>query len=391
VIAEIALALVLVIGAGLLVRSFRRVLDVEVGFDPRNVLTAQVDVPFGRWTTGKPYGDFFLELADRLSRLPGVESAAATTMVPNDASGNFQNGIHVEGHPPEGPGEFLGAQLTWVTPQYFRTLGVPLLRGRLFDDRDRWRTAPVIVVNEAFVRKYLPGEEPVGARARIFNARWNDRAWDWNWTVIGVVRDAREWGADRDPRPAIFIDVAQQPSSHMTLVVRTSAPPLAVVPAVRATLGAMDATLALAEVRTLEDLLSASLAARRFQMQLVALFGVVALALAALGLSGVIAQSVAQRTREFGIRMALGAQPRRVLAMVVRQGLRLGAFGVGAGLLFSLAATRALQGALFGVSAVDPLTYAGVAALLVLVAAIASWLPARRATRVDPAIALRAE
>ena len=301
------------------------------------------------------------------------------------------NAIHVEGHPPERPGEFLGAQLTWVTPEYFTTLGVPLLGGRLFDGHDGWRTSPVVVVNEAFVRKYLAGEEAVGARLRIFNGRWDDHADEWSWTVIGVVRDAREWGADQEPRPAIFIDVAQQPSSEMTLLVRTAGSPLLLAPAVRESLAATDPTLALAEVRTLEQMLSASLGARRFQMQLLALFAAVALALAALGLSGVIAQSVVQRTREFGIRMALGAQPRRVLAMVVQQGLRLGSLGVAAGLLISLAATRALQGALFGISSVDPVTYGCVAALLVSVAVVASWLPARRATRVDPAIALRAE
>ena len=177
----------------------------------------------------------------------------------------------------------------------------------------------------------------------------------------------------------------------MTLLVRTAGAPLPVTAAVRDTLGAMDATIALAEVRTLEQMLSISLGARRFQMQLLSLFGIVAVALATLGLSGVIAQSVVQRTREFGIRMALGAQPRRVLALVVRQDLRLGTLGIATGLLVSLAATRALQGALFGISSLDPLTYGGVAALLVSVAVVASWVPARRATRVDPAIALRAE
>jgi len=391
VVAEIALALVLVVGAGLLLRSFRRALEVPIGFDAGDVLSATVGVPFGRWETGKPYAEFFLRLVERISALPGVTSAAATTLVPMDVSGELGNGIHVEGHPQPPPGHFDQAQLTWVTPGYFRTLRIPLVRGRLFDAREAWRTAPAVVVNEAFVRRYLAGEEPVGARLRIYNGRWDDRADQWSWTIVGVVADAREWGAEHDTRPEIFIDVAQQPSLSMTLVVRTAGNARAAVPALRGALASIDPSLALARVQTLEELLAASFTARRFQALLVSLFGAVALALAALGLYGVVAQSVVQRTREFGVRMALGAQRSDVLAMVVGQGLRLACGGVLGGFAVSLVTTRALQGALFGVSFLDPPTYAAVAALLAAAAGAASWIPARRATRVDPAIALRSE
>jgi putative ABC transport system permease protein len=391
VVGEIALALVLVIGAGLMIRSFRRVLDVQLGMRPEGVLKADLGVPFGRWKTGKPYSDFFLSVEERIARLPGVTSAALTTLLPLDPQGDFRNDIHLEGRPPEPPGQGVGAQITWVTPRYFRTLEIPLVRGRGFEASDGWRTQPVVVVNQAFVRRYLSDQEPVGARLRIFNGRWGDEADKWVWTVAGVVQDVHEWGADREPVPEIFIDAAQQPSSQMTLVVRTAGEPLAMLPALREEMLRIDPLVPLARTGTLEETLSTSLAARRFQMLLLGVFGAAALLLAALGLYGLIAQGVTQRTHEFGIRMALGAAPGAVLSLVLREALRLSAAGLAVGAVAALAATRALQASLYGVTATDPVTWAAVVVLLALVAAAASWLPARRATRVDPAVALRAE
>jgi putative ABC transport system permease protein len=265
------------------------------------------------------------------------------------------------------------------------------VRGRAFEPGDRWRSQPVFVVNEAFVRRFLPNEEPIGARVRVFNGRWGDNADKWVWTIVGVARDVRELGADLEPREEIYIDVAQQPSANMVLVVRTSGDPMAIQSAVTEEMLRYDPLVPLARPGTLEDTLSASLAPRRFQMLLLGLFGAAALLLSALGLYGLIATAVAQRTHEFGIRIALGAAPRAVLALVLRESLSLAAAGIAVGAAVALVATRALQASLYGISSTDPVTWALVTALLAAVAMVASLLPARRATRVDPMVALRSE
>lgn len=393
---EIALALVLVASAGLTIRSFRRVLDVDLGMRPDGVFKAEIGLPFSRWTDGKRYSDFFLGLEERMSHLPGVESAGLTTLLPLEPSTRdeygFINDIHVVGHAPEPPGQAISAQLTWVTPGYFKTLAVPIVRGRGFEPAsDRWRSAPSVVVNEAFVRRYLRGEEPLGARLNIFNGRFDDHADKWEWTIVGVAKDVKEWGADHDADEEIYIDVAQQPALGMTLVLRTAGDPMSLLPAVTAELHRYDPLVPLSRPGTLEQTLSASLASRRFQMLLLGLFGAAALLLSALGLYGLIATAVAQRTHEFGIRMALGAAPRSLLSLVLRESLGLAGAGVAVGSLVALFATRALKASLYGISSTDPLTWAAVVTLLVVVALLASLLPARRATRVDPAIALRAE
>ena len=391
VVAEIALALVLAVSAGLMGKSLKRLLDMPFGFDAGGVLTAQVGVPFTRYREGKPFADFFAALVERVSHLPGVTSAAVTSHLPLDEAGKFDNTIHVDGTPPPPPGFDHNSQLNWIAGDYWQTLRIPLRSGRLLDARDSAGAPPAIVVNEAFAKKFLAGMDPLGQRVQIFNNRWNDGSSQWRWTIVGVVADTRQMAADRDPRPEIYLSMQQQASNTAMLVVRTAGNPSALISPVRQALAALDPQIPLSRPATLEEVLARSVAGRRAEALLLGLFGGVALLLASLGIYGLIAHSVAQRTQEIGIRMALGAQPAQVLRMVLRQGLTLAALGVVSGLLLSLGATRALEGLLFGVPRTDPLTYASVAALLVGVAMLASLLPARRATRVDPVLALRAE
>ena len=393
VVAEVALAIVVVVGAGLLLRSFQRLLDVQLGFRPEGVLTAQVGVPFERFKHSQPYADFFEQLVERAGRIPGVRSAAAVTWLPLDLSGPGQwgNGFSILGREQPPPGQELNAQLTWVTPGYFGTMGIPLRAGRTFDGHDRTATQPVVMVNETFARRHFPGESAVGHRLRIANSFYGEGQDKWEWTIVGVVSDTHELGLDQDSPAGIFVSVLQQGFRSMNLVLRSDGDPSATARDLRRELQALDPTLPLAQVRPVTEVLRSSLAPRRFQLTLISAFGLLALALAGLGLYAVIAHSVTQRTHEFGIRLALGAGPRNVLAMVVRQGLGLAAVGVALGIASALGATQLLRSTLFGVSAADPITYAMVAALLLALAALASFLPALRATRVDPAVALRAE
>jgi putative ABC transport system permease protein len=388
VVAEVALALVLAVGAGLMIRTLAHLIVVRTGMsaDPQQVLVAETNLPVAKYPKEEMYAAFDRRLLERVSALPGVQSAALTTSVPLDSGFQAELSFEIEGEPKPPPSELPEAEVTWASPGYLETLGIPLLQGRGLAPTDTPTSGNVVLVNQAFVRKHLHGAEALGRR--LLNLRSND---DKGWTIVGVIGDVHTQALDQAPKPLVIVHRAQWPLPVVRLMVRTSGNPLALVPALRAEVQAIDKDLPVSSPRTLEKVISESLGERKFQMTLLAAFGTIALLLASVGIYGVVAYSVAQRSREIGIRMALGAQGNTVLRMVVGSGLRLALVGVGIGLLGAFAVTQALRKALYQVSTTDPLTFASVAGLLLAVAALASWAPALRATRVDPIVSLRAE
>jgi putative ABC transport system permease protein len=391
VVTEVAVSLVLLVGAGLLVNSFVRLRGVDPGFKADNLLTMSVVLPRGRYPNQERRTAFYKDLIARVGALPGVRSAAVTSWLPLAASQGDSIGIIPEGHPAPlpGQGEPPSVVTRVVSPDYFRTMGIRLLQGREFEEgRDRVDSPVVVLVSEAFARRFWPGESAVGKRVNPGDP--NEPA-DWC-EVVGVVRDVRQFELASEPKPQMYFTYAQADiflPRH--LVVGTDTDPLAIAGAVRRTVWEVDAEQPVSDVSTMKDVLSESLSRERFSMLLLGLFAALALLLAAVGLYGVMSYTVAQRTREIGLRMALGAQRRDVLRLVVGQGLKLVAAGVVLGLVASLALTRLMASLLYGVSATDPATLVTISLVLVAVAALASYIPARRATRVDPLTALRYE
>ena len=376
VIAEVALTLVLTVGAGLLVRSFLRLQQVDIGFNPQNLLTAQINLPLEQYRDGSQWSNFFNRLLERVEALPGVQSAALTQYLPvSGVEGSV--GFQIEGRLAE-PGQWPSAGIRRVSHGYFHTLGIPLTRGRDFTDEDE-RRQKAVIINEAMARRFWPGEEPTGQRIDLFGSVRE---------IVGVVKDVRYSSVDKVADPAIY-----EPGSlwFAHLVVRASAEPLGQLAAVRAQVQALDRNLPLAKVATLEQLRADSMTGRRFNTLLLGLFSAAALLLAMAGVYGVLSYTVTQSTREIGVRMALGAQARDVLKLVVGRGLALTAAGVAVGLLAAGALTRLMTGLLYEVGAADPLTFVGVALFLFGAAAMACYLPARKATKIDPLVALRQE
>jgi putative ABC transport system permease protein len=393
VIVEMAVALVLLVGAGLLIKSFARLQQVSPGFQPQGVLSMQLTLPEAKYREPQQREIFYRQLLEQLGAMPGVEAAGATTVLPmsgTNQSGSFQ----IEGQQlPLNVSSPHGDR--WMpSDDYFQTMGIPLVKGRYFDARDATDSPPVVIVSEALARKYWPGEDPVGKRVtfdRVPNTQ--DQRWR---EVVGVVGHVRNEGLEGESRGQYYVPYAQRPNSpDLFLVVRTDADPSTLAPAVRGAVANVDRDLPVYRVTTMEKMVAESLMQRRFSMFLFGVFAALALALAVVGLYGVMSYAVAQRTHEIGLRMALGAQSGDVLRMVVGQGMLLAAVGLGLGLLVALLLafllSRVMSSLLFGVSAADPLTYAGIALLLSSVAFLASYLPARRATRVDPMVALRYE
>jgi len=398
VIGQIALALVLLAGAGLVVRSFERLVSAPLGFDPQRVLTARVPLALSplRWRTPAEYARFYAELVRRVGALPGVASASTATLGPLDELGAWNNEFVIEGRAATAAGETPWAMLNWATPGFFSTMGIRLVEGRFFDDRDQPGSLRASVVNQTFVRRFFPASSPVGQRIRLrfgvngLFGRLGETSADWRYEIVGVMADADEFGPGQPVEPQIVLSAFQQGFPRMNLLVRTQASdPLSIAPAVRKALASLDPSIPLARVRSYPDILSESTGRHRFPLLLLSIFGAVALALAALGIYGIVSFSVEQRTHEIGIRLALGARAEAVQRMLLVQGMSLAAAGIGLGLLGSFAATRVLRNLLYGVSATDPVTFAGVAILLACVAALASLLPARRATRIDPMTALK--
>jgi putative ABC transport system permease protein len=383
IMSEVALSLMLLVGAGLLIHSFWRLLQTDAGFDPKGVLA--LDIPLSRSAKPEQRAAAFQQLIGRMKSLPGVRDASVVSNVPltdRDVELSFQ----VEGREPYKPGEEAVADYTVAGSDYFRTMNIAVLRGRVFTDYDTANTPQVMVVSNAFVDRYFPNEDPIGRRIIFDGSDKTARE------IVGVVADVRRKGLDVNVHPEMYVSQLQRPERRMNLVIRTEARDASeLTPAARAAVKAFDPNQIIWRVQTLEQLLSTSVAPRRFNMLLLGIFAGVALALAAVGLYGVMSYSVSWRTREIGIRMALGAKRADVLRLVVRQGMTMTLIGLALGLVGAFSISRVLRGLLYGVSSTDPLTFIVVSIVLLGVALLACLVPARRATHVDPIIALRTE
>jgi predicted permease len=387
---EVALAVVLVAGAGLLLRSFWHLRQIEVGFRPDHVLALDLALPESRYSDTASAVGFFRALEERLRAVPGVAAVGGTSHLPlTGAVGNWD--IEIEGRPQRPGDPAPSPNVNMATPGYYRALRIPMARGRAFDETDGEHAPPVVVVNETMARTLWPGEDPVGRRFRVIgdSAQWM--------TVVGVAGDTRSWGLAAAPRPEYTLPVYQLPSAlrtvsrTLTMVIRSTGDPRMVAAPAREIVSGLDRDLAVANVRTLDQVVADSVGDRRLTLLLLGMFGGAALLLALVGIYGVTAHGVSQRTREMGIRLALGAAPGAVRWLVLGEGLRVAGLGLGGGLVLALGAGRVLRSQLYGVGSADPATYVALSAVLLLVAAAATWIPARRATRVDPAITLRAE
>jgi predicted permease len=390
-VAEIALSFVLFVGAGLLVKSFHQLTAIQPGFDPHGVLTARVALPLDQYQSIDQQRSFFHQLVERLQVLPGVASAGATALVPLRGMMMMISTIHIEGQPPmdQATMNVSTANINAVTPGYFAALRVPLIEGRLLDERDGANAPNAVVVNQAFVRRYFEKEDPIGKR---FTAGIGPRSGGMQtWTIVGVIGDTKQQGLASEVMPEATASALQWPRFMMTLVLRTSVDPVSLVSAVRKQVSDLDKNLPVYGVQTMDDMFSAELASQRFNAGALAGFAGLAVLLAGVGIYGVMAYAVSQRTREMGVRMALGAGQGNVLRMILNQGLRLAVIGVALGLVASFLLTRLMSGLLFGVKPTDPQTFVLVTGALLVVALAACWIPARRATRVDPVIALRYE
>ena len=390
VAAEVALALVLLVGAGLLMQSFVRLVNVDLGFAPENTAALQVFHYGEGGNEATP--NFFRETLDGIRALPGVAAAGAVSGFPLGlADLTADSPLTLHDRPPPPPGEEPSTAVSMVTPGYFDTMRIPLRAGRWFDERDDAEGPAVAVVNETLARQHWPDGDPLTRRVSVQVSGQAFILETFEAEIVGVVGTVRPRGFDSPPRPEVFVPHAQAPNGAMTYVVRTVGDPAASIPAIQSVVWDAAPYLAFYSVATVEQLLSDTLAARRFTTLLLALFGAAALALAGLGIYGVIAVATAQRTREIGLRLAMGAEPRNVVWMVVRGAVGLAASGVAVGLLASLLFSQTLTSLLFDVAPFDAATLAGVSLLLLAVAAAAAWSPARRASRVDPLVALRTE
>jgi putative ABC transport system permease protein len=390
VVSEVALAFVLLVGAGLLLRSFVRVQRTDPGFRPEGLLTAWLSVSERRYRTDESATAFFLQVVERIRATPGVVGAAAVTTLPMNPVGiDHDIPFLVEGQPPPPTGQEPQADFRITTPGYFRVLGMRVLRGRDLTDGDHAQAQRVVVINQTMARRFFPNEDPLGKRITFGATREPD---DELYAIVGVVSDVRHRGLDAEPRPEVYVSPHHWPSyGSMHLLVRTAGDPAAMAPAVKQAVYALDPNQPLGHVLTMPQLVSASVAHRRFNAMLIGTFAGVGVLLAAIGIYGVMAYAVSRRTREIGIRVALGAEAGDVVALVVRQGLAPVALGIGVGIAGALALTRLLQTLLHGVRSTDPVTYAAVTLFLAAIALLATYVPARRASRVDPLVALRVE
>ncbi len=383
VIAEIAIALILAIGAGLMLESFSRLAQVNPGFNPANILAIDLALIGPKYTNDQERTAFFRDFLDRVRRLPGVQSAGATLALPLsgvDMGSNFL----IEGRPPLPYSQQPNARYRVVTPGYFESMQIPLRAGRLITHSDRDTAPPVLLVNETLARQFWPNENAVGKRITLSREKVLRE-------IVGVVGDVKHYTLDGETRPEMYFPAAQLPERVMSVVVRTSTPPESLEGAVRSELAALDRDQPIAAMRTLEDLLSRSVARPRLYSALLAIFSTVSVLLAAVGIFGVMSFAVGQRTHELGIRIALGASPGAVQAMVLREGLLFTLAGAGLGIAGALALTRLLRALLFSITATDPATFIGATLLMAIVATAACLVPARRATRADPMVALRSE
>ena len=382
---EIAIALILLIGAGLVARSFAILQKVDPGFSGDEVLTAQIQLPRTRYKENPQMSAFYNQLLERVSALPGIEACALIDAAPMSGNSNVL-GFVIEGRPPLPPDQFQDAEAYAASENYFRVLNIPLKRGRVFTSEDRPDGPQAVVINETFARRYFPDEDPLGHRINLDNPQTSPWA-----TIVGVVGDVRHEAMGQEPYPQMYAASAQNPPRGATLVMKTEADPSSLISAIRSEIRNLDASLPLYNIRPMEQLTRESMARPRFNTFLIALFAALALLLASVGIYGVMSYSVTQRTHEIGVRMALGAASTDITKMIVAHGLKVSLAGVAVGLAASFGLTRLMKSLLYGVSATDPITFTGIAALLTLVAIVACYIPARRATHVDPMVALRYE
>lgn len=385
VVAEVALTLVLLVTAGLLANSFLRLSRVEPGFAMDEVTLVELSLPPGRYPDGKQQAAFYEALLEALRTRGEIERAAIAFPNPLSTGSAASGSFTIEGRPAATRAEQPQTNIASISPEYLQTVGIPLLSGRHFTDRDRDPAPAVAIVNAAFARQHFPGEDALAKRLRF-----GDTEADWI-TIVGVAGDTRNLGLDVTPEPLLYVAHRTLTFPFMGIVVQSSGGPAVVAPAVRAEVRRLDPELPIDRVRPLREVVDDSVAEPRFRTMLLGAFAVTALLLAAIGVYGLISYSVAQRTREIGIRVALGARPAQVVRPILREGLLLALTGVALGLGGALATTKVIASFLFGIEATDPLTFAGVAALLLLVALLASYVPSRRALKVDPLTALRAE
>ncbi|MBA3881580.1 MAG: ABC transporter permease [Chthoniobacterales bacterium] len=383
VITEVALALVLLIGAGLMIRSFVRLQSVETGFNPENVLTMRLQLP--RKNYGEPHQilDFFKRAEERIAALPGVQVVGAISYLPLTGPA-ARDGFKVVGRPEPAPGQEPGVEVRVITPGYFQAMGIPLIKGRLLDERDG-KDSRLLLINETMAKKYFPNEDPVGKQIIV---TWSDGVVD---EIVGIVGDIREGALNKEPETAIYWPHPREPYSGMALVVRAAGDAARLSTVVPKEIRAIDPEQPVADLRTMKQVVAKSIARPRFNTVLLAIFAGVALVLASVGLYGVMNYSATQRTHEVGIRMALGAMRADIMRLVVGNGMLLTLIGIGIGVAASVGLTRLMQSFLFGIGTTDALTFIAVSALLIAVALVANYIPARKATRVNPVIALRYE
>jgi putative ABC transport system permease protein len=389
VISEIALALVLLVGAGLLIRSFIRILNVTPGFEQRNLLTMMVPATGAKYQQDGQVIAFYQNALERVKRLPGVVSAGIVSNLPFGGNGD-RFGFHIEEKPLANPSEAPSAERYGISPDYLQAMGIPVLRGRGFTDQDTANAPLVVLISETSARRFWAyrngkGEDPIGKRVRLGAPTSPLR------TVVGIVGDVDHQGLDDQPDTQVYTPQAQVTDSYMLLVVRTSVDPVSLTAAVRKEIHSIDSDIPVYQISTMKQLISQSMAQRRFTLVLLGVFAAIALLMAAIGIYGVFSYWVTQRSQEIGIRVALGAQTRDVLKLVIGHGMTLAISGVGIGLVASFALTRLMENMLFGIGANDALTLVSISLLLILAALLACWIPARRATKVDPIVALRCE
>jgi putative ABC transport system permease protein len=385
-ISEIALSFMLLVGAGLLLKSFMRLNEVSPGFNSNNVLAMRLGLMPGKYPQGEPRAQIFAQAVERIKTVPGVESVGGVLSMPLGGDTLSVGRSYIREGRPATPEESANAAYFVITPDYFRAMQIPLTNGRAFTDQDIDKSPQVLIVNESMARQLWPGENPVGRRITV----WRDEKFPRE--IVGVVGDTKA-SLDTDAGAQMYVPYAQDANwGSLTLVMRTTTnDPASLAPAVRNEIRSLDKTLPVYNVKTMDDVLEASVADRRSSMLLFSTFAIVALLLSMIGIYGVTAYYVTQRTHEIGIRMALGAQLRDVLTLVLKRGVVLALVGIAVGLAGALTLTRLMSSLLFGVTPVDAVTFATVSLCLVAVAVIACYIPARRATKVDPLVALRYE
>jgi putative ABC transport system permease protein len=387
IVGEVALSVVLLAGAGLLFRSFLQLQSVNAGFTPQQVLTARLTPSGPRYAQDADYMSFYTQVMQRVSELPGVQAVGAINTLP--LAKGPTGGFRVEGRPLLTRDKWPQTNYRGVSPDYFRAMNIPIVQGRPFTEQDKENTPLVIIINQAAARRDFFNENPIGKRINLGgNDPQGQPIW---WEIVGVSADIRNLELREEPSPEFYTSLLQDAWSGMSLVVRSAVEPASLAGDVRRIVADVDKSAPVSEVKTMEHIVDESVTQPRFNLFLLGLFGGIALLLSAAGIYGVTAYAVTQRTHEFGIRMALGAQVGDVLRMILGQGMLVIGIGVVIGLVASFALTRLMKSLLYGVGATDPLTFVAITVVLMLVALLACYIPARRATKVDPLVALRYE